>query len=51
MTAGPILDEIEEFITGVRSGAEAERVLTTIVFTDIVGSTQRAADTGRRPVA
>jgi class 3 adenylate cyclase len=42
----PILDEIEEFITGVRGGAEGERVLTTIVFTDIVGSTQRAAALG-----
>jgi class 3 adenylate cyclase len=41
-----MLDEIEEFITGVRGGFEAERVLTTIVFTDIVGSTQRAATLG-----
>lgn len=44
--SGPMLDEIEEFITGVRGGSEAERVLTTIVFTDIVGSTQRAAALG-----
>ncbi len=42
----PMLDEIEEFITGVRSGLDAERVLTTIVFTDIVGSTERAAALG-----
>ncbi len=42
----PMLDEIEEFITGVRSGFGAERVLTTIVFTDIVGSTERAARLG-----
>jgi len=42
----PIVDEIEEFITGTRGGAEIERVLTTIVFTDIVGSTQRAAALG-----
>ena len=41
-----MLDEIEEFITGVRGGSDAERVLTTIVFTDIVGSTQRAAALG-----
>jgi class 3 adenylate cyclase len=41
-----VLDEIEEFVTGVRGGADAERVLTTIVFTDIVGSTQRAATLG-----
>jgi class 3 adenylate cyclase len=39
----PLLDEIEEFITGVRGGSEAERLLTTIVFTDIVSSTERAA--------
>ena len=38
-----MLDEIEEFITGVRGGSDAERLLTTIVFTDIVGSTERAA--------
>ncbi|MGH3560496.1 MAG: adenylate/guanylate cyclase domain-containing protein, partial [Mycobacterium sp.] len=44
--ATPMLDEIEEFITGVRSGFDAERVLTTIVFTDIVGSTERAAVLG-----
>jgi class 3 adenylate cyclase len=42
----PMLDEIEEFITGVRGGVDAERVLTTIVFTDIVGSTERAAVLG-----
>ncbi|OSC36865.1 adenylate/guanylate cyclase domain-containing protein [Mycobacterium decipiens] len=40
-----LLDEVEEFITGVR-GFVTERVLTTIVFTDIVGSTQRAAALG-----
>jgi class 3 adenylate cyclase len=39
----PLLDEIEEFITGIRGSSEAERLLTTIVFTDIVGSTERAA--------
>ncbi len=38
----PMLDEIEEFVTGVR-GYRGERVLTTVVFTDIVGSTERAA--------
>ena len=43
---GPMLDEIEEFITGVRGGSDAERVLSTIVFTDIVGSTERAAALG-----
>lgn len=43
---GPMLDEIEEFITGVRGASDAERLLTTIVFTDIVGSTERAAALG-----
>ncbi|HZC53685.1 MAG TPA: adenylate/guanylate cyclase domain-containing protein, partial [Mycobacterium sp.] len=43
---GPMLDEIEEFITGMRGGSDAERLLTTIVFTDIVGSTERAAELG-----
>ncbi|MGN6335603.1 adenylate/guanylate cyclase domain-containing protein [Mycobacterium sp.] len=43
---GPMLDEIEEFITGVRGGSDAERLLTTIMFTDIVGSTERAAVLG-----
>ncbi len=42
----PMLDEIEEFITGMRGGLDAERVLTTIVFADIAGSTQRAAELG-----
>lgn len=42
----PMLDEVEEFITGARGRYDAERVLTTIVFTDIVGSTQRAAALG-----
>ncbi len=42
----PMLEEIEEFITGVRGGFDAERILATIVFTDIVGSTERAAALG-----
>ena len=40
---GPMLDEIEEFLTGIRGGSGAERVLATVLFTDIVGSTDRAA--------
>jgi class 3 adenylate cyclase/pimeloyl-ACP methyl ester carboxylesterase len=44
--AGPMLGEIEEFTTGVRGGSGGERVLTTIVFTDIVGGTERAAELG-----
>ena len=43
---GPMLDEIEEFVTGVRGGSGAERVLATLLFTDIVGSTDRAAQLG-----
>ncbi|BBX64416.1 cyclase [Mycobacterium saskatchewanense] len=43
---GPMLDEIEELVTGVRGGSDSERLLTTIVFTDIVGSTERAARLG-----
>jgi len=42
----PILGEIEEFLTGTRGGADVERALTTIVFTDIVGSTEHAAALG-----
>ena len=44
-----ILGEIEEFLTGARHGGnEIDRVLTTILFTDIVGSTERAAALGDR---
>ncbi len=42
------LDEIEEFITGVRGGHAADRVLATVLFTDIVGSTERSSDLGDR---
>ena len=38
-----VLDEIEEFLTGARRSVELERVLATILFTDIVGSTSQAA--------
>jgi class 3 adenylate cyclase len=43
-----MLDEIEEFLTGVRPGPIADRVLSTILFTDIVGSTTRLAELGER---
>jgi pimeloyl-ACP methyl ester carboxylesterase len=43
-----ILDEIEEFLTGVRRGAGNDRVLATVLFTDIVGSTERAVELGDR---
>jgi class 3 adenylate cyclase len=46
--ADQILDEIEEFLTGVRHGPEPDRVLATVLFTDIVGSTEKAAALGDR---
>ncbi len=45
---GPLLDEVEEFVTGTRAEREPERVLATVLFTDIVGSTERAAADGDR---
>ncbi len=42
-----IIDEIEEFLTGIRP-ADTDRVLATILFTDIVGSTERAMALGDR---
>jgi class 3 adenylate cyclase len=44
--AESILDEVQEFLTGVRPAPEVDRVLCTLLFTDIVGSTQRAAAIG-----
>jgi class 3 adenylate cyclase len=41
-----ILDEVEEFLTGMRPGPEPNRVLATVMFTDIVGSTERASELG-----
>ena len=43
-----VVDEIEEFITGVRHIPEPDRVLATVMFTDIVGSTDRAISLGDR---
>jgi len=42
------VDEIQEFLTGARRVAEPNRVLATVMFSDIVGSTQRAAEVGDR---
>ena len=42
----PIVDEIEEFLTGARHRAEPDRALATVLFTDIVSSTERAAELG-----
>jgi class 3 adenylate cyclase len=41
-----LLDEIEQFLTGTRQVREPDRVLATVMFTDIVGSTERAAELG-----
>jgi pimeloyl-ACP methyl ester carboxylesterase len=46
--ADAVLSEIEEFLTGARHAAEPDRVLATVMFTDIVGSTERAAELGDR---
>jgi pimeloyl-ACP methyl ester carboxylesterase len=43
-----LVDEIEEFLTGVRRGPEPDRVLATVLFTDIVGSTDHATRLGDR---
>ena len=43
---GSILDEIEQFLTGRRHAHEPERVLATVLFVDIAGSTARAATLG-----
>jgi class 3 adenylate cyclase len=44
----PLLEEIEEFLTGARQSSDAERILATVMFSDIVSSTQRAAELGDR---
>jgi hypothetical protein len=42
------LDHVEQFLTGVGRAAQPTRVLATVLFTDIVGSTQRAGKLGDR---
>jgi len=42
----PLLDAVEEFLTGERRSREPDRVLSTVLFTDIVGSTEHAARVG-----
>jgi class 3 adenylate cyclase len=41
-----IIGEVEEFLTGTRHEREPDRMLATVMFTDIVGSTERAAAMG-----
>jgi class 3 adenylate cyclase len=43
-----MLDEIEEFLTGVRHRADHDRVLATVLFTDVVRATERAVALGDR---
>ena len=46
MDGDQVVDEIEEFLTGVRPAPEPDRVLMTLLFTDIVGSTDKVASLG-----
>jgi class 3 adenylate cyclase len=46
--ADTVADEIEEFLTGARGTAGSDRSLATVMFTDIVGSTDRASRLGDR---
>jgi len=46
--ADAILEEIEEFLTGVRRVPETDRVLATVLFTDIVSATEKVATLGDR---
>jgi class 3 adenylate cyclase len=43
-----LIEEIEEFVTGARTGSDLDRALATVLFTDIVDSTTRAAELGDR---
>jgi class 3 adenylate cyclase/pimeloyl-ACP methyl ester carboxylesterase len=45
---GPLLDAIEEFVTGRLPRHDVDRVLATVMFTDVVGSTDQAAGMGDR---
>ncbi|HXK21268.1 MAG TPA: adenylate/guanylate cyclase domain-containing protein [Myxococcota bacterium] len=45
-TMDVLADEIQEFITGTRQRSEPDRVLATVMFSDIVGSAERAARLG-----
>ncbi|HSA90127.1 MAG TPA: adenylate/guanylate cyclase domain-containing protein [Burkholderiales bacterium] len=46
--ADTVLGDIEQFVTGARHAPEADRVLATVMFADIVRSTERAAEIGDR---
>lgn len=46
--ADTVAEEIEEFLTGARTSPEIDRVLATVMFTDLVGATDKAASLGDR---
>jgi class 3 adenylate cyclase len=48
LPGGHAADEIERFLTGVHRPVVSDRILATVLFTDIVGSTERAAELGDR---
>jgi class 3 adenylate cyclase len=41
-----VVDQVEQFLTGTRHAADPDRVLATVLFTDIANSTERAAELG-----
>jgi class 3 adenylate cyclase len=43
-----VIDEVEEFLTGSRPALDTDRVLATVMFTDIVDSAKRAEELGDR---
>jgi len=47
-SAGDIADEIQEFVTGSRPDVEPDRILATVLLTDIVNSTKQASELGDR---
>lgn len=46
--ADAVVEEVEEFLTGTRQAVEPDRALATVLFTDIVGSTETVAELGDR---
>ena len=46
LDSGPLLDHIQEFLTGTRPAAAGDRVLATILFTDLIGSTEAVRQLG-----
>jgi class 3 adenylate cyclase len=46
--AEELIDAVQEFLTGTRYAPEPDRILATVLFTDIVGATARAAELGDR---